>query len=711
MTAVASPCAHCGLPVGRFAEHREIDGVEHAFCCYGCCLTYQLCHHGAREEPEAAAQLMRLGVGAFLAMNVMLFSLLLYADGLVGHAGAPTGLIHWVLLGLATPLMGILGAPFLRAACDAAAQGRLTADTLVCIGTLAAYGYSAFGVVAGTGDVYFDTAAMVLVLFTLGRYLEAQGRMRAMRSLAPMLAGEHASVTVVGADGESRRPVATVQVGDRVRIRPGERIAVDGRVLAGRSECDESILTGQPQPCPKSEGDEVIAGSLNGTGELVVCATAPGRETRWVHIGRLVREALGRKSALGETVDRVAAWFVPAVLVLALGTGAYWAGEGGAGPALLAGLAVLVVACPCALGLAAPLATSLGIGRAAEHGILVRGGAVLERLAGLRVVAFDKTGTLTVGRPAVVAVDADEVPAAAVLRRAQQLAVGSEHPLAHAIAAHAARAGTFAPAARDIRAFRGAGVTGEVDGGSCAMGSAAFVAERVGPVPPALRDAPLPEGATAVYVAWDGRAHGRLVLVDRLRPEAPAVVDALRARGLHVALLSGDGAHAVAPLASLLAIADWHAGLTPEGKVGLLQEVTARRGPVAMVGDGLNDGPVLAAAAVGVAVGEATDLAKESADVVLPGGRLDLLPWVLQLAEDVRGSVQANLLWAFGYNAIALTLATCGLLRPAIAAALMAGSSLLIVARTLRAGRAARATATDGTAAPAAAVPRVGLEA
>jgi len=708
---VAPPCAHCGLPVGPFGEHREIDGVDHAFCCYGCCLAYQLCHHGAREEPEAAAHLMRLGVGAFLAMNVMLFSLLLYADVQVSDAAAPTGLIHWVLLGLATPLLAILGTPFLRAACDAAAQGRLTADTLVCIGTVAAYGYSVVAVVAGTGDVYFDTAAMVLLLFTLGRYLEAQGRLRAMRSLAPMLAGEQANVTVVGADGESCQPVATVQVGDRVRIRPGERIAVDGRVVAGRSECDESILTGQPQPCPKCEGDEVIAGSLNGTGELVVCATAPGSETRWVHIGRLVREALGRKSALGETVDRVAAWFVPGVLVLALATGAYWAGEGGAGPALLAGLAVLVVACPCALGLAAPLATSLGIGRAAEHGILVRGGAVFERLAGLRVVAFDKTGTLTIGRPAVVAVDAHEVPAAAVLRRAEQLAVGSEHPLARAIAAHAAQAGTHAQAARDIRAFRGAGVTGEVDGGCCAMGSAAFVTERVGPVPPALSSAPLPEGATAVYVAWDGRAHGRLVLVDRLRPEAPAVVNALRARGLHVALLSGDGAHAVAPLASLLAIADWHAGLTPEAKVGLLREATARRGPVAMVGDGLNDGPVLAAAAVGVAVGEATDLAKESADVVLPDGRLDLLPWVLQLAEDVRRSVRANLLWAFGYNAIALTLATCGLLRPAIAAALMAGSSLLIVARTLRAGRAARATATDGTAAPAAAVPRVGLEA
>jgi Cu2+-exporting ATPase len=652
-------------------------------------------------------------VGAFLAMNVMLFSLLLYADGLVGDAAAPTGLIHWVLLGLATPLLGVLGAPFLRAACDAAAQGRLTADTLVCIGTSAAYGYSAFAVVAGTGDVYFDTAAMVLVLFTLGRYLEAQGRMRAMRSLAPMLAGEQASVAVVGADdGESCQPVATVQVGDRVRIRPGERIAVDGRVVAGRSECDESILTGQPQPCPKCEGDEVIAGSLNGTGELVVCATAPGSETRWVHIGRLVREAVGRKSALGETVDRVAAWFVPGVLVLALGTGAYWAGEGGAGPALLTGLAVLVVACPCALGLAAPLASSLGIGRAAEHGILVRGGAVLERLARLRVVGFDKTGTLTIGRPVVVAVDAHEVPTAAVLRRSQQLAAGSEHPLARAIAGHAAQAEAYAPAAREIRAFRGAGVTGEVDGRCCAMGSAAFVAERVGPVPRALSDAPLPEGATAVYVGWDGRARGRLVLVDRLRPEAPAVVDALRARGLHVVLLSGDGAHAVAPLASLLAIADWHAGLTPEAKVERLQDATASLGPVAMVGDGLNDGPVLAAAAVGVAVGEASDLAKESADVVLPGGRLDLLPWVLQLAEDVRRSVQANLLWAFGYNAIALTLATCGLLRPAIAAALMAGSSLLIVARSLRAGRAVRTAASSGAAAPPpAVVPGLGLEA
>jgi Cu2+-exporting ATPase len=313
----------------------------------------------------------------------------------------------------------------------------LTADTLVCLGTLAAYGYSAFGVVSGTGDVYFDTVAMVLVLFTLGRYLEAQGRVRAMRSLAPMLAGEQASVAVIGPDGEQRRPVATVQIGDRVRIRPGERVAVDGRVLAGSSECDESILTGQPEPCPKRGGDQVIAGSLNGNGELVVCATVPGVETRWVHIGRLVREALAQKSVLGESVDRVAAGFVPAVLALALGTAAYWAGEAGAGPALLAGLAVLVVACPCALGLAAPLATSLGIGRAARQGILIRGPAVLERLGRLRAVAFDKTGTLTLGQPTLVATDADDASVGEVLRRAQQLAVGSEHPLARAIAARA----------------------------------------------------------------------------------------------------------------------------------------------------------------------------------------------------------------------------------------------------------------------------------
>lgn len=686
-------CAQCGLPVGRFGERREVDGVERAFCCYGCCLAYQM-QRGSPGEPETATLLIRLAIGGFLAMNVMLFSLLLYADAFTGTDAALAVQLSWLLLVLATPLIAILGGPFLSGAWRAARERRLTADTLVSIGVLAAYCYSGWQVVSGSAHVYFDTAAMVLVLFTAGRYLEALGRARAMRSLLPMVAGERADVTVLRPDGrEERRQVATVRPGDTVRIRPGERIGVDGLVVSGRSECDESVLTGQAVPRPKGPGDAVHAGSLNGSGQLVVQASVPGSDTRWVHIGRLVREALGRKSLLGETVDRVAARFVPFVLLLAVLTAGYWAIREGLGAALMTGLAVLVVACPCALGVAAPLATAMGIGQAARRGILIRGAGALEGLARVRGVAFDKTGTLTSGRLRVVAVDTAAATAAEVLCLGYALARGSEHPLARAIASHAAREGVAPPPAADARAHPGEGISGVVGGAPCLLGSAAFVTKRTGAMPASLDPASAPAGATPVYVGWDGRVRGRLILADRGRPEAPHVVSALRARGLRILLLSGDGQAAVAPLAQSLGIVDWHAALSPEAKVAILGDA-ARHGGVAMVGDGLNDGPVLAAATVGIALGDATDLAKESADVVMPDDGLVALPWLLELAQHVRASVRTNLLWAFGYNAVALTLAVSGLLQPVLAAALMAGSSAVIVFRSLR---AARATARGST--------------
>jgi len=696
---MTATCEHCGLPVGRLGERREVGGDDHWFCCYGCCLAYQV-HHGAREEPEAASLLVRLGVGAFLAMNIMLFSLLLYSGALErpdgdGAGGGLTALVHGLLWVLASALLVVLGGPFLRGAWQGARARRLTADALVSLGALAAYLYSAGQVVLGSGQVYFDTAAMVLVLFTLGRYLEAQGRVRALRSLAPLLAAERAELVVVGADGETMRPVTAVHPGDTVRVRPGERVGVDGEVIDGRSECDESCLTGQPQPRPKAPGARVHAGSLNGYGQLWVRASVAGDATRWVHISRLLREALARKSVLGETVDRAAAWFIPWVLLLALATVLFWAGQGGFGQALMTGLAVLVVACPCSLGLAAPLATALGIGQAAERGVLIRGAGVLERLARLRGVAFDKTGTLTAGRLRPVALNAEGASEPQVLRLAHALALASSHPLARAIVAHGKHTGVSARPAANAWEHPGAGVTGLIDGSLAALGSASLMAALGWPAPQALIEAPLPEGAVPVYVAWGGRTRGRLTLADADRPEAGEVVAALGRHGLATLLLSGDSPRAVARTAARLGIATWHAGLTPEAKADVLRDWAARHGPIAMVGDGLNDAPVLAAAAVGIAVGDAADLAKESADVVIPAGGLATLPWLLGLARDVRRSVRANLLWAFGYNTVALTLAVCGLLRPVFAAGLMAGSSLVVVLRSLRASRAGRALGTS----------------
>lgn len=688
---IAGTCSHCLLPIGRLGQAREVNGAIHRFCCYGCCLAYQV-HHGEKDEPEAASLLIRLGVGGFLAMNIMLFSLLLYSGTLGTADGWLANAVHWLLWILATPLLVMLGGPFIRGAWQAARAGQVTTDTQVSVGALAAYGYSAYQVMRGSGMVYFDTATMVLVLFTLGRYLEAQGRVRAARSLAPMLAAERADVRIVVDGKDTTQPVSAVQPGAIARVLPGERIAVDGIVVEGHSHCDEAILTGQPGMQPKGPGTRIHAGGINGTGQLLIRVTTAGTNTYWIRISRLVRAALARKSLTGEMVDRVAAVFIPLVLLLAAGSFWFWSSRVPFDQALLTALAVLVVACPCSLGLAAPLATTLGIGQAAQRGILIRGGGVLEKLARIKVIAFDKTGTLTEGRPEFVSIAVDDATEREVLQRALALAHASEHPLARAIAREGAARALANTMASKVQAHPGAGIAGNIDGEFCVMGSGVLMTSLGWTIGPGLRVTGA-EGNTAVYVGWRGRARGLITLVDKTRPEAGAVVVALHARGIDSLLLSGDGEKAVARLANALNIASWRSELMPDGKVQALQEWTDRYGPIAMVGDGLNDGPVLSAASVGIAVGGATDLARESADATLPEGALTSLPWLVALAARVHRSVLTNLAWALGYNAIALSLAVAGLLQPVVAAGLMAGSSLLIVARSLRANRGPDAVA------------------
>ena len=677
-------CSHCHLPVRDDGQEREIDGETHPFCCYGCYLAFQV-SHGRGEESEAAWLLIRIGVGAFLAMFIMLFSLLLYSNTLGPQEDRLVQIVHVLLWALATPVTIVLGEPFVRGAWRAARHGRANADTLVSVGALAAYGYSAWQTANGGAEVYFDTATMVLVLFTVGRYLEASGRARTARSLAPMLAAERAHATVVVDGRDSERAVRDIRPGTVVRVRPGERMSIDGIVIEGRSQCDEAVLSGQHDPRFKRPGSPVCAGSVNGAGQLLVRTTAAGADTRWGRIGRFVNEALHRKSLTGEIVDRAATVFVPLVIALAAIT-LFYGHPDDPERGLLAALAVLVVACPCALGLAAPLATALGLGQAAERGILIRGGGVLERLAGVKAIAFDKTGTLTGGKMRLRQVIVADASREDVLRRAAGLAQGSEHPLAAGIG-DAAKAMRVTPLPhRDIEARPGAGVSGNHAGGTTAMGSAAFMRTLGWSVPARLADGGL--GAdTPVYVAWDGAARGLLGLADTPLASAKPVVAALQDGGAAIALLSGDAEAATKRMAQAVGIETCQAALSPEDKVAALRDWKQRHGTVAMVGDGMNDGPVLAAADVGIAVGGATDLARETADAVLPKGALERLPWLMRLAARVRGTIYVNVAWALGYNAVALSLAASGLLLPVIAAALMAGSSFLVVLNSLRLGR------------------------
>jgi Cu2+-exporting ATPase len=668
---------------------RRVNGEDCAFCCYGCCIAFQV-KSGRSEEWDAAWLLIRLGVGAFLTMNIMLISLVLYAGA---FGGANAWLLPWIHLLLwifATPALVILGEPYLRDTWTQAAEGRVTSSALVILGVGAAYAYSVFATIEQSEQVYFDTATMVLMLFTLGSYIEAAARAKAARDLEPLLAAESECATIVDGGAELSRPVRDVGAGVLVRVRPGERIPVDGVVVEGSSHADEAVISGESRQVAKGVGSAVIAGSMNLDGPLLIRSSGAGSTTRWAQICRSVREALSRRSPIQRIADRVVGITVPFVLTLGLLTVAYWAQSMPFDKALLIGLAVLVVACPCAVGLAAPLATSLGIGRLARCGCLVRDPGALETIARTRLLAFDKTGTLTSGRARIVGIETEGAAAAEVLARAAGLERHSEHGLAHAVTAAAAARGISPVEMRDVRAVPGRGIRGRAGGQPVAAGNSALMADLGWPLAPALAERTLAleaSGHSLIYVGWAEGVYGVLSLDDTPDPEARSTIEQLRGLGLHIVLLTGDIAPAARRIAAMVGIEDVQAGLSPEAKQSALDKYRQRHELVAMVGDGLNDGPVLAAADVGIAVGSATDLARETASLVLPKNGLWMLPWVVGVARAVRRTIVTNLIWAFGYNLVALTLAALGILQPVLAAAIMASSSLLLVVNSLRLSR------------------------
>jgi heavy metal translocating P-type ATPase len=681
-------CSHCLLPIGRRAMQRTVNGEPCAFCCYGCCIAYQV-KSGKPEEWEAAWLLIRLGVGGFLSMNIMLFSLLLYTDTFSGADAEMLPWIHLLLWLFATPAVIILGGPFLRETWLNGKEGRLTSSALIVLGVGAAYLYSTFAVIERGPNVYFDTASMVLMLFTVGYYLDAVARARAARDLQPLLAAESEWATVVDGNGEYRRPVREVGAGTLVRIRPGERIPVDGVVKQGESHTDEAVITGESRQIAKDVGSHVIAGSTNIDGPLLIQSSGDANATRWAQICRSVRDALICRSPSQRLADSIVSVFVPIILMLGAGASVYWAQHLPLDHALLIGLSVLVVACPCAVGLAAPMATSLGIGRLARHGCLVRDPAALEALARMGVIAFDKTGTLTSGKARIVAIDTNGTSIDVVLAHAAGLERHSEHGLARAVVAAAAARGLEPMASRDVRVVPGRGIRGKLDGQTVVAGSAILMRELGWPLASdlaergRLREA---TGHSVIYVGWGEGVHAVLSLDDTPLPEARATVEALRCRKVKAILLTGDLRAAAQRIAAAVGIEsdDIEAGLLPAAKRATLERRRRNHGIVAMVGDGLNDAPVLAGADVGIAVGSATDLAREAAAVVLPPGGLWMLPWAIDVARAVRATTLSNLAWALGYNLIAVGLAMAGVLQPVLAAAVMAGSSIVVVLNSLR---------------------------
>jgi len=569
-------------------------------------------------------------------------------------------------------------------------HGTLDMSTLVALGTGAAFLYSLAVTVTSGGAVYYEAVAAILTLVLLGRWMESGARGRTSEAIDRLARLQVDRARLVGDGAEREVPLADVRPGDVLAVRPGESIPSDGVVLTGTSTVDASLLTGESVPVPKGPGDEVVGASINRTGAFTFRVTRVGADTMLGQIVRLVREAQGERAPIQRLADRVSAVFVPVVLAVALTTCAAWLAVGSPTAALVHAVAVLIIACPCAMGLATPTAILVATGRGAQSGILVRGGAALEACARLDTVILDKTGTVTCGTPRVTDVlAAGEEDPAEILAEAAAAEAASEHPLGEAIVAEARARGLSIPGAEGFEAEPGRGVRARVGGRELRLGSLALF-----DVPAALRaqaETLASQARTPVVVAVDGHVRGLLAIADPLRPEAAEVVEALRRLGHAVVLLTGDHPGTARAVARALAIEEVHAEVSPPGKADLVARARAAGRRVAMVGDGINDAPALARADVGIALGTGADVAMAAADVTLVQADLRGVVDAVLLARATLRTIRQNLFWAFGYNVLGIPLAaglfeplTGWALSPVVAAAAMALSSLSVVGNSLR---------------------------
>jgi Cu+-exporting ATPase len=595
------------------------------------------------------------------------------------------------------------GAVFYRATWAAARHGATNMNTLVAVGTSVAFGYSAFVTLWPTLAtewgfpyyLYYETAVIIIGLILMGRWLEARAKKQTAGAIKALMGLQAKTARVLRNGAEFDVPIEQVAVDDLVRVRPGEKVPVDGMIAEGRSALDESMLTGESLPVEKTVGDEVIGATLNKTGSFVFRATKVGADTALAQIVRLVEEAQGSKAPLQRLADQVAGVFVPIVLVVAALTAAGWFIFGPSPVfAVTVAIAVLIIACPCALGLATPTAIMVGTGKAAEHGILIRGGEALEQARRINAVVLDKTGTLTRGRPAVTGI----VPLAGtsaddLLRLAAAAEIGSEHPLGEAIVARARELDLDLPAATDFAAIPGKGLQATVDGRAVSIGNRALLASvglEVGDLEGSA-DEVARDGATPMFVVADGAVLGMLAVADTLKVESPQAVAELEALGLEVWMLTGDNSTTAEAVARQAGITRVLAEVQPDQKAAKVRELQDAGRVVAMVGDGINDAPALAQADLGIAIGTGTDVAMAASDITLIGGDLRTIVTAIALSRKTVGVIKQGLFWAFGYNVVLIPVAM-GLLypffgillNPVIAAAAMAMSSVSVVTNALR---------------------------
>lgn len=717
---LSTTCALCGLPAKRQISE-TINDQAVTFCCYGCRHIYEIvapdlaqgidlpqamgragldlkspcCRGIINGDPAevAANTLSRLMLNAFLAMMVMALSLALYSDFFFADWGATGQSVRSILQAItmlfATPAVLMLALPILEDAVFTwQVYRRLTTSALIAGGSLAAYGLSVYATFTGSGHIYFETATMTLLLVTLGRWLDAQTQVEGNKALDKLLARAPAEASLITPAGTERRiPIEQLAVGDRIRVRPGENFAVDGRVMSGEGSVEEAAITGESKPAYKGPGHPVYAGTINLDGSFEIETTEVGDERVMGKLVRLLEEARLKRAPIEQLADRVAGYFTPTVIVLASITFLYWSWQAGLEQALMIALSVLLIACPCALGVSTPLSIWAALGRAAQKGILIRDSLTLEKLSHVRRVFLDKTGTLTTGRSTLkeTVVEPGGPTAEQLLQIAASLEHGSEHPLALAIRATAEAKQLDRLTIEKFKALPGLGVRGEVEGRPVWVGSWRLVEKQGLELPEQLKGQRArleEEGLTVVHAGWDGQVWGLLALAETVRASARPALAEMHRQKLSAQVLTGDSRAAAQALSEQLGIAV-QSELLPHEKVQVIETAEAE-GPVAMVGDGLNDAPALARASVGVALGCGTDVTREAADISLLGSDLTQVTWVTALARRTYRTIGWNLTWAFAYNTSGVALAMAGWLHPVLAASAMVLSSALVVGNSLR---------------------------